>query len=59
MLVKLLGEKPRLLGLTASVVSGDIPVAKIENMIRNIELLTCSRLQTASDVAKVGQQHAR
>lgn len=48
-----LESRPRILGLTASVVSSDVPLQKIEDVIKTIERLTCCSLQTADDVAMV------
>ncbi|CAD5226751.1 unnamed protein product [Bursaphelenchus xylophilus] len=53
------GEKPRIMGLTASVIDGEIPLRKVENFINAVEGLLCSRLKTASDVGKLSKYGTR
>lgn len=45
--------RPRVLGLTATVVNSKAKLVKIEDMIKNMEILMCSRLETASATANV------
>ncbi|CAD5218774.1 unnamed protein product [Bursaphelenchus okinawaensis] len=53
------GEKPRIMGLTASVIDGEIPLTKVENFINTVEGLLCSKLKTASDVGKLSKYGSR
>lgn len=42
-----------MLGLTATVVNSKVRFEKIEDMIHNLEVLMCARLEMASSVANV------
>ncbi|KAI6228850.1 hypothetical protein M3Y99_01177100 [Aphelenchoides fujianensis] len=49
------GQRPRVLGLTATVVNSNTKFEKIEDMIRNMETLMCAKLETASQVANLAK----
>ena len=47
------GEKPRVLGLTASVLNKKMPIRSIEHTVQKLEQIMCAQLETASDYSMV------
>ncbi|KAI6224621.1 hypothetical protein M3Y95_00772100 [Aphelenchoides besseyi] len=49
------GQRPRVLGLTATVVNCNAKFTAIEAMIKNMEYLMCAKLETASQMANLAK----
>lgn len=53
----LLGERPKILGLTASLINNKTPPSNLERVLEKLELIMQSNIETASDLVSVSYEY--